>query len=47
MAEKIKTIEIKNRKASFEFYLLQRYEAGMILRGTEIKAIREGAANLS
>ena len=47
MAEKQKVIEIKNRKASFEFFLLQKYDAGMILRGTEIKAIREGAANLT
>jgi len=47
MAEKQKVIEIKNRKASFEFFLLQKFEAGMILRGTEIKAIREGAANLT
>jgi len=47
MAEKFKSIDIRNRKASFEYFLLQKFEAGMILRGTEIKAIREGAANLA
>lgn len=47
MANKQQHIEIKNKKASFEFFLLQRYEAGIMLRGTEIKAIREGAANLT
>lgn len=47
MAEKFKNIDIRNRKASFEYFLLQKFEAGMILRGTEIKAIREGAANLT
>jgi SsrA-binding protein len=47
MAEKFKNIEIKNKKASFEYFLLQKYEAGIILKGTEIKAIRLGAANLT
>lgn len=42
-----KHIEIKNRRASFEFFLLQKFEAGIVLRGTEIKSIRLGEANLS
>lgn len=40
-------IEIKNRKASFEYKFLQGYEAGIMLTGTEIKSIRTGEANLN
>ena len=36
-----------NRKARFEYDILETIEAGLVLRGTEIKAIREGRANLS
>jgi len=36
-----------NRKASFEYFLSDSYEAGIVLLGTEIKAIREGKVNLS
>jgi len=39
-------INIKNRQASFQFELQDRYIAGMVLRGTEIKSIREGKVNL-
>ena len=39
-------INIKNRQASFEFELLDKYVAGMVLMGTEIKSIREGKVNL-
>ncbi len=42
-----KTISIKNKKASFEYYLLEHFTAGMVLTGTEIKSIREGKANLT
>jgi SsrA-binding protein len=35
-----------NRKARHEYHLLETFEAGMALRGTEVKAIREGRANL-
>lgn len=42
-----KRINIKNRKASFEFEFLDTYIAGMMLRGTEIKSIREGKASLT
>jgi SsrA-binding protein len=38
---------IKNRKASFEFELLQEFNAGMVLTGTEIKSIRSGKANIA
>lgn len=35
-----------NRKARHEYELLQVYEAGIVLQGTEVKALREGKANL-
>jgi SsrA-binding protein len=36
----------QNRRASHDYFLLERYEAGIALRGTEVKSIREGKANL-
>ena len=39
-------INIRNRQAGFEYELLDKYTAGMVLMGTEIKSIREGKANL-
>ncbi len=39
-------ISIKNRQAGFQYELLDTYVAGMVLKGTEIKSIREGKANL-
>ena len=35
-----------NRSASFNYFLTDRFEAGLALRGTEVKSIREGKANL-
>lgn len=40
-------VTIKNKKAAFEFELLQTFSAGMMLTGTEVKSIREGKASLS
>ena len=37
----------KNKKARFNFELGDRYEAGLVLTGTEVKALRMGKANLS
>ncbi|MGH2553831.1 MAG: SsrA-binding protein SmpB [Chitinophagaceae bacterium] len=34
--------EFKNRQAFYEFFIDSRYEAGMVLLGTEIKSLREG-----
>ena len=42
-----KTVKIKNRKARFEYEILDRFTAGIVLRGTEIKAIREGQASIA
>src|ERR1700684_1030499 len=35
-----------NRVASHNYFLLEKFEAGVVLRGTEVKSIREGQANL-
>lgn len=40
-------IEIKNKKAEYEYFLIDTYTAGLVLTGTEIKSIREGRANLA
>ncbi len=40
-------IEIKNKKASFEYFLVEEYSAGIVLTGTEIKSIRAGKASIS
>ncbi len=42
-----KKINIKNKKARFEYELLDKYMAGLVLGGTEIKSIREGRASIS
>lgn len=39
-------IEIKNKKASFDYFIEDTYETGIVLTGTEIKSIRKGSANL-
>lgn len=39
-------INIKNKQAFFHYEILDKYVAGMVLKGTEIKSIREGKANL-
>jgi len=36
-----------NKKAGFEYFLLERFEAGMELKGSEIKSIREGQMSLA
>lgn len=40
-------ISIKNRKATFEYELIERFVAGMQLVGTEIKSVRNGNVNLN
>ena len=39
-------IQIRNKKASFEYYFVDTYTAGIVLTGTEIKSIRAGKASL-
>ena len=36
----------ENRKARHEYQLLERYEAGLVLTGTEVKSLRQGGASL-
>ena len=42
-----KTVSIKNKRASFEYFLIQEITAGIQLTGTEIKSIRDGKANIT
>ena len=39
-------VEIKNRKAYYDYFIEKEIEAGIVLKGTEIKSIRKGSANL-
>ncbi|MBO7139052.1 MAG: SsrA-binding protein SmpB [Prevotella sp.] len=39
-------VQIKNRKAAFEYFFIEEYTAGLVLTGTEIKSIRAGKASL-
>lgn len=40
-------MEIINRKAKHDYFIHDTYEAGIVLKGTEIKSIRKGSANFS
>lgn len=40
------TVEIVNRQARHDYFILEEIECGIALKGTEIKSIREGKANL-
>ena len=44
--EKAQANITENRKAFHDYHLLETFEAGMVLLGTEVKAIREGRVNL-
>ncbi|MBQ7389437.1 MAG: SsrA-binding protein SmpB [Paludibacteraceae bacterium] len=44
---KTSQIYIKNRRASFDYELLDKFTAGIVLLGTEIKSVRESKVNLS
>ena len=41
-----KKIICVNKKASHEYFIVAKYEAGLVLKGTEVKSLREGRANL-
>jgi len=45
MTENVKVVAT-NRKASFEYFLLERFEAGLSLQGSEIKSIRAGQVSI-
>ena len=40
-------INIKNRRATFDYEIIEQFTAGMVLTGTEIKALRQGKAGLT
>ncbi len=42
-----KTVNILNRKAKFQYEILDKYTAGIVLTGTEIKSIRSGKASIA
>ncbi len=42
-----KTVSIKNKRASHEYFLVQEFTAGIQLTGTEIKSIRDGKASIA
>ncbi|GAB3577181.1 SsrA-binding protein SmpB [Spirosoma luteolum] len=42
----VKRVDIRNRRASFEYSFLETFSAGIVLTGTEIKSIRQGKVNL-
>ena len=39
-------VQIRNKKASFEYFFVEEFTAGIVLTGTEIKSIRAGKASL-
>lgn len=47
MAKISNTVNIENRKAKFDYQFIDTLTAGLVLKGTEIKSIREGKAGLS
>ena len=42
-----KSVNIKNKRASFDYELLETWTAGIVLTGTEIKSIRDSKASLA
>jgi SsrA-binding protein len=40
-------LNIANKKATFEYEIIEKFTAGIMLTGTEIKSVREGKANMS
>lgn len=45
-AEAGRKIVVKNRKARHEYHVLDTWQAGIVLQGTEVKSLRQGRANL-
>jgi SsrA-binding protein len=46
MSERGDRVAIQNRKARHDYFVLDAYECGIVLAGSEVKSIREGHANL-
>jgi SsrA-binding protein len=47
MAKVVKQTELNNRQAYFNFHIEDKYEAGIVLLGTEVKSIREGKVSFN
>ena len=43
----VKKVVAENRKARFNYEIIDTYEAGLVLKGTEVKSLREGKANIA
>jgi SsrA-binding protein len=46
MAESEGRVVVSNRKARHDYHILETFEAGIVLKGTEVKSLRKGNANL-
>ncbi len=46
MAVKAQKLIAQNKKASHNYHLLERFEAGIVLKGSEVKSLRDGKVNL-
>ena len=44
--ERKEPIQFLNKKSSYEYFIFEKFEAGLVLKGSEIKSIREGRLNL-
>lgn len=44
--ESTEKIVVTNRRASHDYFIIDRYETGIVLRGTEVKSLRAGSATL-
>jgi SsrA-binding protein len=45
-ADEIQSIA-RNKRARFDYHILETFEAGLVLKGTEVKSLRDGRANIS
>ncbi|TCL70170.1 SsrA-binding protein SmpB [Rhizobium sp. BK251] len=43
----VKKVVAENRKARFNYEIIDTYETGLVLKGTEVKSLREGKANIA
>jgi SsrA-binding protein len=46
-AEEARISIARNKRARFDYHLLDTFEAGLVLKGTEVKALRDGKANIT
>lgn len=47
MKKKVGNLEIENRRARFDYFLFDGFEAGIVLTGGEVKSVKEGRASLA